>query len=193
MPVLLLATFFLNSCKYQTDRKVYVTKEKSECERNANGTRKRGLTLLREELDLYFMLKHINMLPLFLQILIFYKQNFLYQNPLAMMHDKNNNNNNNHHHHHNYQREKKKAVCERCKTSQWFDLDEGSFYKHLTNIVKGADKTTKIKCLDKKIQQQQQRMSLKNFGGQYGRTRATKLTRRTGYEALRQIWSNIHV
>ena len=94
-----------------------MTKAKPECVWYANGTRKRGLTSLREELDLYFMLKHINMLPLFLQILIFYKQNFFYQNPLVMMHDKNNNNN---HHHHNYQREKKKAVCERCKTSLWF-------------------------------------------------------------------------
>ena len=33
--------------------------------------------------------------------------------------------------------EKKKAASERFKTNQWFDLNEGSFYKHLTNIMKG--------------------------------------------------------
>lgn len=32
--------------------------------------------------------------------------------------------------------EKKKAASERFKTNQWFDLNEGSFYKHLTNTVK---------------------------------------------------------
>lgn len=36
--------------------------------------------------------------------------------------------------------EKKKAASERFKTNQWFDSDEGSFYKHLTNIVKATEK-----------------------------------------------------
>ena len=55
--------------------------------------------------------------------------------------------------------EKKKAASERFKTNQWFDSDEGSFYKHLTNIVKATEKTAnpsskaEMECLEEKIQQ----------------------------------------
>ena len=45
--------------------------------------------------------------------------------------------------------EKKKAASERFKTNQWFDLNEGFFYKHLTNIVKGTDENSKPKFKNK--------------------------------------------
>ena len=37
------------------------------------------------------------------------------------------------------EREKKKVASERFKTNQWLDSDEGSFYNHLTDIVKATD------------------------------------------------------
>ena len=42
-----------------------------------------------------------------------------------------------------------KTASERFKTNQWFDLNEGSFYKHLTNIVKGTDEKSKPKFKNK--------------------------------------------
>ena len=43
------------------------------------------------------------------------------------------------------EKEKKKVASEWFKTNQWFDLDEGSFYKHLTNIVKATGQNSKPK------------------------------------------------
>ena len=37
------------------------------------------------------------------------------------------------------QKENKKAAYERFKTNQWFDVDEGSFYNHLNNIIKSTE------------------------------------------------------
>ena len=45
--------------------------------------------------------------------------------------------------------EKKKAASERFKSNQWFDLNAGFFYKHLTNIVKGTDENSKPKFKNK--------------------------------------------
>ena len=35
--------------------------------------------------------------------------------------------------------ERKKTAYERFKTNQWFDVDEGSFYSHLNNIIKSTE------------------------------------------------------
>ena len=43
------------------------------------------------------------------------------------------------------EREKKKAASVRFKTNQWFDSDDGSFYKHLKNIVKATHGNIKPK------------------------------------------------
>ena len=43
------------------------------------------------------------------------------------------------------EREKKKAASVRFKTNQWFDSDEGSFYKHLKTIVKATHGNIKPK------------------------------------------------
>ena len=45
--------------------------------------------------------------------------------------------------------EKKQAASERFKTNQWFYLKKGSFYKHLTNIVKGTDENSNPKFKNK--------------------------------------------
>ena len=37
------------------------------------------------------------------------------------------------------QKERKKTAYERFKTNQWFDVDEGSFYSHLHNIIKSTE------------------------------------------------------
>ena len=37
------------------------------------------------------------------------------------------------------QKERKKTAYERFKTNQWFDVDEGSFYSHLNNIIKSTE------------------------------------------------------
>ena len=74
------------------------------------------------------------------------------------------------------EREKKKAPSVRFKTNQWFDSDEGSFYKHLTNIVKATKGNIKPK--------------FKSRDSGPGRENVTTTTKDEIEEFWRPIWEN---
>lgn len=95
------------------------------------------------------------------------------------------------------QTEKKKTARERFKTKQWFYLNEGSFYKHLTDIVKGTDENSKpkfknkYKVLGRRNTATTTKDELQEFGSPIWENASEKLTRRARYEAWRQLCSNI--